>query len=514
MDGRKKIGVNESSIVGLKAELFRKQEEFKRERLQNAGSSSTSRPKSSVKKANIWSKKNAGVDSRAERDTQLTSEEEDTLARSQSILAAKAKLYEKMTGGNIIPDESTNERFLVDFEKKVVDKIHAEKEMKEKAEDEEEIVATVPTREEMMMESTEDDVDDSNIPPPASVDEEWVDYVDSLGRSRRCMRKDVPHLINMDKDLNPDKFREDEKKEKLGTDTLPDLLSQDMYREMLRKKWETEAEEAAKKGPGPVHYQNVKFDEVRELGVGYFDFSKDETQRQEQMESLQMLRDETVDQRARREQLKAKRKAAMQARLAKVKQRNKLKGDIPGLDDEEENKDAPDDTVEERSKDALEDRLADKSYDMLLGKSKKEQPVVREWDIGKDPNLWEEAKKKARDERLSEFAPPNAYFDSPQQERRKPANVQSYHEKSSQNTSHMYQQHAQTSSTASKSNAEKLLSSAEFSYVPRGEFKSFQSTKKNSPGTSKVFDLSMNKRAYHGCLMYIELASLLTKCKL
>ena len=55
-------------------------------------------------------------------------------------------------------------------------------------------------------------------------------------------------------------YREQEKKEKLGTDTLPDLLSEDMYREMLRKKWETEEEEAAKRGPGPVHYQNVKFD--------------------------------------------------------------------------------------------------------------------------------------------------------------------------------------------------------------------------------------------------------------
>ena len=53
--------------------------------------------------------------------------------------------------------------------------------------------------------------------------------------------------------------KEKEEAEKKKED-LPDLLSNDMYREMLRKKWEAE-EEAAAKGPlGPTHYQNVKYD--------------------------------------------------------------------------------------------------------------------------------------------------------------------------------------------------------------------------------------------------------------
>ena len=29
-----------------------------------------------------------------------------------------------------------------------------------------------------------------------------VDYVDSLGRSRRCLRKDLKHLQEMDKDIS------------------------------------------------------------------------------------------------------------------------------------------------------------------------------------------------------------------------------------------------------------------------------------------------------------------------
>ncbi len=78
-------------------------------------------------------------------------------------------------------DEDTNERFLVDFEKKVVDKIHAEKEKTLKASTSEEmldVVVTVPTREEMMKETSKDDdvVNDRDIPPPANADEEWYSH--------------------------------------------------------------------------------------------------------------------------------------------------------------------------------------------------------------------------------------------------------------------------------------------------------------------------------------------------
>ena len=35
-------------------------------------------------------------------------------------------------------------------------------------------------------------------PPPQTADEEWVEYVDSFGRSRSCMRKDLPQFIKLD----------------------------------------------------------------------------------------------------------------------------------------------------------------------------------------------------------------------------------------------------------------------------------------------------------------------------
>lgn len=30
---------------------------------------------------------------------------------------------------------------------------------------------------------------------------EWVEYQDSLGRSRRCLRKDLPHMRELDRQL-------------------------------------------------------------------------------------------------------------------------------------------------------------------------------------------------------------------------------------------------------------------------------------------------------------------------
>ena len=38
------------------------------------------------------------------------------------------------------------------------------------------------------------------------------------------------------------------------------LLSDDMRREIIRKKWEEEVQEALDKPVGPVHYQDIMFD--------------------------------------------------------------------------------------------------------------------------------------------------------------------------------------------------------------------------------------------------------------
>ncbi|XP_033646284.1 coiled-coil domain-containing protein 174-like isoform X1 [Asterias rubens] len=58
-----------------------------------------------------------------------------------------------------------------------------------------------------------------------------------------------------------DQWEKDDKEKAMKQETLPDLLSSDMHRKMMRKKWEAEEEEMRSRGPGPLHYQNLKFDE-------------------------------------------------------------------------------------------------------------------------------------------------------------------------------------------------------------------------------------------------------------
>ncbi|XP_006822366.1 coiled-coil domain-containing protein 174-like [Saccoglossus kowalevskii] len=369
MSGKKTRGaVSASSIVDLKAELFRKQEEFKREKFENQN---YVKPKSS-KKSNLFSKQNIGVQNRAEKDRKQDSEEKDSLAKSKSALETKAALYDKMARGQLWPED--DEKYMVDFTQKVIDRQEEEK-RKQQRKDEEDVIS-------------------GDIPASCDPGDEWVDYTDSLGRSRRCMKKDLKYLQDLDKDLNP-------ALKSSNTEDEPDLLSADMKREMLRKKWEEEEAEAMSKPVGPVHYENVRYEEVRHTGVGYFAFSKEDEARKKQMEQLEMLRDETSDQRVKREKLKMKRKAAMQARLEKVKQRKKIKGDL--FNDE--------DDVEQKKEEIPVELLTRDESLRQLG-------AERPWDKGKEKMPAPVRSKPSlpvynpRDERPSEFAPPKEYYDS------------------------------------------------------------------------------------------------------
>uniref|UniRef100_A0A8C4EZW8 Coiled-coil domain containing 174 n=1 Tax=Dicentrarchus labrax TaxID=13489 RepID=A0A8C4EZW8_DICLA len=367
MDKKKKpFDVTASSLVDLKAELYRKQEQFKQDKLgqENAGGFSS---RSKVKKPNVWSKQNAGVSARAEKDAEQLAEEQNSLDTAKRKLEEKAKLYEQMTKGDF-PDEETEGLFLVDFTQKIIDK-----------------------KRETLAQKERDDEERNNsspIPPPENPNEEWVDYVDALGRSRRCMKKDLPNFKRMDQDLKG--------KGKASADKT--LLSEDMRRELQRQEWEREEEEAMKRPVGPIHYEDIRGQEARELGVGYFSFSQDEEHRRKQRDTLDMLRDQTTEQRTKREQLKEKRQTILQARLAKVRQRKVKKVKLDGTEEEKE-EEFPEVSTVKKVEVEIQERK-----DTRPG-----VPHVREWDRGKE-FMFSEWKSRCREERDSEFAPPSAYF--------------------------------------------------------------------------------------------------------
>ncbi|XP_029358473.1 coiled-coil domain-containing protein 174 isoform X2 [Echeneis naucrates] len=387
--------VTASSLVDLKAELYRKQEQFKREKLQQENAGDGLKPKSKVKKSNVWSKQNTGVSARAEKDVEQLAEEQKSLDTSKRKLEEKAKLYEQMTKGDF-PDEETEGLFLVDFTQKIIDKKRE-------------------TLAQMNTEREDEENDSIPMPAPQSADEEWVDYVDTLGRSRRCMKKDLPDFQKLDRDL----------KGKGNASFDKTLLSEDMRRELQRQEWEREEEEAMKKPIGPIHYEDIRGQEARELGVGYFSFSQDKDQRRKQRETLDMLRDQTTEQRTKRERLKEKRQAILQARLAKVRQRKMKKSKLDGNEEaegEEENEGG-------EEEEEMTGPPSPPQDPPVVSKVKKVEveiqerrdtkpgvPHVREWDRGKE-FMFSEWKTRRRDERESEFAPPSAYFNDEKRQR-------------------------------------------------------------------------------------------------
>ncbi|KAF1501853.1 hypothetical protein FQV18_0010963, partial [Eudyptula minor novaehollandiae] len=394
MDRRKKpLDVAASSLVDLKAELFRKQEEFKKEKLLKDAGIFT-KPKTSNKKPSIWNKQNTGVANRAEKDVEQKTEEEHILDKSRKKLEEKAKLYEKMTKGDF-PDEETEDLYLVDFTQKIIDKQHEVQELYQSE------AARKTLEKETDDEETQPEVE---IPPPEDPDEEWVDYVDFLGRSRRCMKKDLPSLLKMDQELQG--------KRCLDGNTL---LSEDMRRELQRQQWEKEEEEALRKPMGPIHYEDIRENEARQLGVGYFAFSRDKELRNKQRATLDMLREQTLDQRTKREQLKEKRKAALDARLSKLRARKIKKLREAGLEEEAEKLENGEVKSVADEPEAPRVAAASRKVEVVIQErrdTKPGVPYVREWDKGKELMFgqWSKKQEELRDERDPEFAPPSDYF--------------------------------------------------------------------------------------------------------
>nr|XP_020463434.1 coiled-coil domain-containing protein 174 [Monopterus albus] len=408
MDQKKKpFDVTASSLVDLKAELYRKQEQFKQEKLGQENASAGLKSKSKVKKPSVWGKQNAGVSARAEKDAEQLAEEQISLDTSRRKLEEKAKLYEQMAKGDF-PDEETEGLFLVDFTQKIIDQKREMLTQKEMERDDKERGSSPP------------------IPAPQNPEEEWVDYVDALGRSRRCMKKDLPDFKKMDQDLKG------EGKASSGKT----LLSEDMRRELQRQEWEREEEEAMKRPVGPIHYEDIRAQEARELGVGYFAFSQDEEQRRKQRETLDMLRGQTTEQRTKRGRLKEKRQAVLQARLAKVRQRKMKKAKLDGTEEEEREEENEGEEEQREStgpplppEDPPEVSIVKKVEVEIQERrdTKPGVPHVREWDRGKE-FMFSEWKTRCREERDSEFAPPSAYFSD--EKRQKPVKIKTRENKS------------------------------------------------------------------------------------
>lgn len=426
----------------MKAELLRKQQEVNQIKKPNIDPFAGFVPKRFSKRSHN-KKKDEPVPvskfnaEKSEKEKQAN-EDYEMLAKSKKILEAKAKLYEKMTssGGALNTDDTCLVRF------------------NQKKQDER------PPVESSSSES-ESDVEDNRGGPDADEDN-WTEYTDCLGRTRRCLKADLEFFKKKDRDLNDaSKGRtiRSPSKETLEKETVPketpwfvdtkgissedlplykttndddtmSMISKASIMEEMRSQWQQKEQDNLNREQ--IHYQDVLFDEARTHGVGYYAFSVDAVEREKQQKLMETEREKTLEEQRKREELRLAREKMVAERVFAAKNRQRARLGLPPLPRE--------DIEATANKDKIEDNADDQKQRKRMEKEKKKkeklekereqdrQKHLRPWDEGKDnvprkylssddeqweykpekpgPMSQQQWNDKMREERIPEFAPP------------------------------------------------------------------------------------------------------------
>ncbi|CAH2054569.1 unnamed protein product, partial [Iphiclides podalirius] len=390
----KKINFNKSILLSLKAEVLKKQEEVIEKKQLPQHNVETFKPKAE-KKCDVNKQNHKSFKDNLKA---VDIEELETLRKSKLALEKKAELYEHLsdkTGSSQLA-----ERFLVDFKGKK----EREPDTPIKKRDEKETVVY-------------SDTDDDN---------EWIEFTDCLGRTRKCLKSDLELYKKRDKELlrviTNGQERDEPREEPEKTPEKPFLVQKtNDYLQSLREKWEQKEKELLAKEKD-IHYQDLLFDEARIHGVGYYSFSTDEAERKKQMEELTKQRQETLQAQKEAEERKKKRDELMAARVAAARARQRARAGLPPEEPQKNEKDFTTCLLEFLTQQRNEADAKAKEEEMRIReeqekeRQKLRESYVREWDIGKD-GMDEKLKKfreltqeeyvdQQRAKRIDEFAPP------------------------------------------------------------------------------------------------------------
>ncbi|KAL2327500.1 hypothetical protein Fmac_020927 [Flemingia macrophylla] len=112
-------GVGASSLLELKAELYKSQEDSKKSRELSGPDAEYQRAKNKIATKDTFSAKNRGVDARAHKDKLELKAVSDGSA-SYAAMERKAELYDKLVKGEL-SDEEDQEKYCVDFFRKGIE---------------------------------------------------------------------------------------------------------------------------------------------------------------------------------------------------------------------------------------------------------------------------------------------------------------------------------------------------------------------------------------------------------
>lgn len=436
--------------MSLKAELLRKQQEVnKTSKLSASDPFKVFNSRSTNDKKKLGDKiKSKNEDNKSEPKTPtVTNEELEMLAKSKRVLEAKAKLYDRMTasGGALNSDD----RCLVRFnQKKQDDRQNKPQECSSSESDND----------------SEDSVT-NNVQPDDDDDDKWTEYVDCLGRTRRCLKEDLDFFKRKDKDLvqvGRERSIADEEKSstpgwfvdtkgissadlplyKASTVRIDDdalsMISKSTKADEMRQKWEQKEQDNINRDE--LHYQDILFNEARTHGVGFYAFSSDKSERLKQQHALEIEREKTLDAQRKRDQIRLNREKLIADRVFAAKNRQRARLGLPPLEREETNsmvkeEEKPEESKEERKRRKKEEKERLKKEELDRKREEKRKQHIRKWDQGKDgvqnrkavsnsdsdeweykpekpePMSQEQWNEMKRAERHKEFAPPTSAFD-------------------------------------------------------------------------------------------------------
>ncbi|XP_078040316.1 coiled-coil domain-containing protein 174 [Augochlora pura] len=296
MNINKKINVNFSSLVGLKAELLRKQLEVNEVKLKSEINHTVPKVKKKPKKV-----KEKNTEENAEKTEYI--EDVNTHKKSKLMLEAKARLYKRLK-----KSKHNNENFLVDF-------------MNKSDESEEETLSNIEKEDNNAMHGNEDD---------------WIEYEDCFGRTRKCLREDLSLMQEKDNLIKQQIVNKRDVDSKIKDKIIHTMVTEEKEPEIeiMRRKWEEQMQKLTDKSN--IHYQDVLFDEARAHGVGYYAFSQDEEERIKQQENLFNLRKETERKQRESKELKELRDRMEYNRIKAAKMRQRIRAGLPIELEEEE----------------------------------------------------------------------------------------------------------------------------------------------------------------------------------
>ena len=271
-------------MIELKAELFKKRKEF--EQSKNIVNRKLTINKSRSVKSITSDVTSEFVQLANKNNTKSLSEKD--AKRSRDVLEAKARLYNQLEKGRMLESDLSpgqRENLLVDFawkgwnpETEDFDFINSNSSSSD--DEDEEVHEKQKLGIDQVLEMAEAAGNDSL--------DRWIEYEDEFGRTRVSKLSQL-RIIQSEKEEIAKLIQN-----RSGTnDKPPESLGS--------------------------HYNGNA--EIRNKGVGFYTFARDEIERKRQMQELRKLREETVEKRMRTLLMKEQRRIRIASRLSRLKER-------------------------------------------------------------------------------------------------------------------------------------------------------------------------------------------------